>query len=92
MSWGVNAIGKSLAVAAKVAAEFAQHPCIEPEEGVRQAAAVAIAAALAAQDPNTAVKVEAGGHQSPIYDATGKMIGIQNTLSVKVEPVYGFVE
>jgi hypothetical protein len=77
----------------KLAAEFSRNPCCEPEEGVRQAAASAIAAALAAQDPNTAVHVEANGHQVNQYHSTGKPSGtFQNTLNIKVEPIYGFVE
>jgi hypothetical protein len=93
MSWGINAIGKPPAVAAKLATEFSVHPCIEPEEGVRQAAAVVIAAVLAVQDPSSAVRVEAGGCQSTNYDSKGQPTGtFQNTLNIKIEPIYGFVE
>lgn len=88
MSWSVSAIGRPVAVAAKVAAEISSYKCIDPEEGVKQAVAVALAAALAAQDPATVVKVTASGHQSGVL-ASG---GTNNTLRVEVEPVYGFVE
>jgi ABC-type Zn2+ transport system substrate-binding protein/surface adhesin len=92
MSWGITAIGKPQAVAAKLADEFTKHPCIDPEEGVRQAAANVIAVALAAQDPNSAVKVMANGHQFQNYDLKGTKSTISNTLSITVEPVSGFVE
>ena len=64
MSWSVSEIGKAPAVAAKIAADINQYKCIDPEEGVKQAVGSALAAALAAQDPNSIVKVTASGHQS----------------------------
>jgi hypothetical protein len=86
MSWSVSGFGKAPAVAAKIAAEISQYKCIEPEEAVKQAVGVALAAALGAQDPRAVVNVTASGHQG---QDSGR---ISNTLKVSVEPVYGFVE
>lgn len=86
MSWSVSAVGKPTAVAAKCQEELTRFKCIDPEEGVKLAAASTIAAALAAQNPQSAVKVMASGHQS----GTGETA--TNTLNISVEPLYGFVE
>jgi hypothetical protein len=83
MSWSVSATGKAPAVASKIAAEISRSKCIEPEEGVKQAVGAALAAALAAQDPEQTVKVSASGHQGG--DA-GSGTKISNTLHVSVEP------
>jgi hypothetical protein len=92
LSWSVSAIGKPGPVAAKVAQELSTFRCVDPEEGIKQAAGAAIKAALEAQDSNSAVRVSAGGHQNQQYGSDGKPTSIQNTLSITVEPVYGFVE
>ena len=93
MSWSVNAIGKPPAVAAKIAADLNQYKCIEPEETVKQAVGAAIAAALAAQSPIGVVRVVGGGNQYTEYGPDGKtVLSIRNTLDIKVEPLYGFVE
>lgn len=91
MSWSVGAIGKAAAVRAAIAKQFADgSKCLEPEETVRQAAAAAIDGALAAQDPGIVVKVLASGSQF-FKDYTTKT-GIQNSLSLTVEPLSGFIE
>jgi hypothetical protein len=87
MSWSVSAIGKPGPVAAKVTEELNRFTCTDPEEGVKQAAAALLATCLAAQDPNTAVRVSASGHQS---GSVGNRLS--NNLKIDVEPVYGFVE
>ena len=93
MSWGVSGVGKPVALAAKLATEFSKNPCCDPEESVRQAAGAVIAACLAAQDPNSVVTVMAGGHQSTVYGTDGNATGqYQNTLNIKIDPIYGFVE
>lgn len=90
MSWSVSAIGKPAAVATKLAADFARIKCTEPEETIKNSVAVAVAAGLAVYPANTVVRVEANGSQStPDFH---KQTEIQNNLSVKLEPVYGFVE
>jgi len=91
MSWSVTAIGKPAAVAAAIESQFAQSKCAEPEESIRQSARAAIAAALAAQSPSTAVKVSAYGSQSTFYK-TGQPDGVTNNLSITIEPQQNFVE
>ena len=86
MSWSVSAIGRPPAVAAKVADEISRYKCVDPEEGVKQAVGAALAAALAAQDPASVVKVTASGHQQ------GSGETAVNTLRVEVEPIFGFIE
>jgi hypothetical protein len=90
MSWGFEFVGKASAVRTKCAAEFAKNPCSEPEETVRQSAAKAVDEALAAQDSTVAVKVTARGSQS-FQDYT-KQTGVCNSLEIKIEPLWGFVE
>lgn len=96
MSWSVQAIGKSPAVAKAIELQFANgSPCNGPEEIVRQAARSVIAAALAGSTyPELIVKVEASGSQGEKYDyATAKGLGVfSNNLVIQVTPIYGFVE
>jgi hypothetical protein len=87
MSWSVSAIGKPTAVAAKLADAFTKNPCAEPEETIRQGVASAIAVALKSFDGTMAVRVDASGSQS-----TNNGVPTSNQLSVKIEPIYGFVE
>jgi hypothetical protein len=86
MSWGVNRIGRAVPLAAKVAEDLNRIKCIDPEESIKQAAGALIAAALAAQGPGIVVKLEAAGHQS------GSGSELSNTLTISLQPVYGFVE
>lgn len=91
MSWSVSAIGKASAVAAKLAADFTQVKCSEPEETIKTTVASAVATALASFPPNYAVRVEASGSQS--YPDFSKAPDLKtNQLSVKIDPVFGFVE
>lgn len=93
MSWSVSAIGKAAAVAASIETQFSQSTCSEPEESVRQSARATIAAALAAQDPRTVVKVMASGSQSQRnYGQKDVAPSFTNSLTINVEPQYGFVE
>lgn len=90
MSWSVAVVGKPAAVAAKLAADIARIKCVESEETIKNAVGAAVAAALAAFPPGLAVRVEAAGSQwAP--DPT-KPAELQNSLSVKLEPIHGFVE
>ena len=57
---------------------------------MRQAVAVLIDASLAAQDPNSPVKVVATGSQG-YKDYTSKA-GLYNFMNIAVEPLHGFVE
>lgn len=90
MSWGVGAIGKVPAVRVKLAAEFAKIRCSEPEETVKKSAAATIDAALAAQDPDSIIRVSANGSQS--FKDYSEGTGVTNQLIINIEPVYGFVE
>jgi len=92
MSWNANAIGRPLAVAAKLEADLAMYQCAEPEETVKKAALAVMKAALEAQDPVSVVKVAAHGSQGETYGPDGKARGIHNTLSLSIEPVHGFIE
>jgi hypothetical protein len=86
MSWSVSGIGRPVAVAAKLAADLSAYKCVDPEESVKQAAAALLAAALAAQDPVSVVKVSASGSQGTSGNS------IYNSVRIEVEPVYGFIE
>ena len=90
MSWSVSAIGKPTAVAAKLAAQFAGIKCMEPEETIKNTVASAVAVALKAYPASYAVKVEASGSQST--DSSKPPGEATNSLSVKIEPIWGFCE
>ena len=97
MSWSVQGIGKASVLAPKIEADLGAAKCTEPEESVRQAARATIAAALAAQDPATCVRLSASGSQSTIWqpnDAEGRPVPAKlcNSLTITIEPQYGFVE
>jgi FlaG/FlaF family flagellin (archaellin) len=90
MSWGIGYVGKAPAVRTQCATEFANNPCAEPEETVRQAAAAVIDAALASQDASNVVRVAASGSQS--FKNYTDQTGVTNSLSITIEPLYGFLE
>lgn len=87
MSWSVSAIGKTKAVAAAVAKAIAASKCQEPEESIKNACGAVIASSLASMPENMAIRVEASGS---MYFVDGK--GGQNNVSIKVEPIYGFID
>lgn len=92
MSWSVSAVGKSDAVAKKLASDFTLlSPCREPEESIKQAAAALLVVALAGQIPATAVKVTASGSMSvsSSKDAPDK---VTNQLRIEIEPMWNFME
>ena len=91
MSWSVSAVGKAPAVRKKIADDVAKmSPCSEPEETVKQNLVASIGAALATFPPNTAVRVEASGSQyAPDSKAPTELL---NTVSLKIEPIGGFIE
>jgi hypothetical protein len=91
MSWSVGAFGRAEKVRVSIADQFSKSSaCVDPEEGVRQAAAKLIDTALAAQDPQFAIEVSASGSQS-FKDWQAKT-GVSNTLSISIVPKYNFVE
>jgi len=89
MSWSVAAIGKPAAVRAAIADQFAKGgKCAEPEETVRLAAASVMDAALAGQtDPTKAVKASADGSMSQYANLV-----VTDSLTMSIEPLWGFVE
>ena len=90
MSWSTSAIGKPAAVAAQVEKTLSNIKCMEPEETIKNTIKGILATALAAFPPNMAVKVDANGSQSVPDSATPTVT--TNSLYVKIEPLYGFVE
>ena len=88
MSWSASAIGKPKAVAENIEKQCTAYKCPEPEETIRQGAAGLVRTALEAFPEGMAVKVDMSGSQSTGSDPTKAT----NTLSVKIEPIYGFVE
>lgn len=91
MSWSIAAIGKISAVRTECARQVrAGGKCMEPEEGVRIAAAKLIDEALAAQDQSGAVSVSASGSQG--YKNYSEKTGLNNQLSITIQPQWGFVE
>lgn len=90
MSWSLSAVGKAVAVAAKLKKDFANIKCSEPEETIKNQACAAIATALAAFPPGQAVSVSAGGSRS-VADHKKPEEAV-NSLSIKIEPLWGFVE
>lgn len=90
MSWSVIRLGKPKAVQVKLAQDFANIKCSEPEETIKNTVASAVNIALTVFPPNIVVKVEASGSQyAPDPKKPDEM---QNTLTVKLEPLYGFTE
>lgn len=90
MSWSLSSrLGKAAAVRAAVAKEIASSTgkCSEPEETIRQQAFQIIDAALAAQNPNTVLEFSASGSMST---SNGEVVS--NTLNIKIEPKWGFLE
>lgn len=85
-------MGKPPAVAVAIEQQFSMGACSEPEETVRQSARAMIAAALAAQRPDSIVQVSASGSQNSTYTDGKWGAPFQNSLEIKVQPLYGFVE
>ena len=92
MSWSISSVGKVYAVVAQVAdlvdsGEVLVH--IEPERQLRRDIGDLIGKTLAAYPDEAVVRVDASGSQyTPDFKAPEKVI---NTLSLKVEVIYGFV-
>ena len=90
MSWSVQAIGKPAAVAAKLAKDFANIKCAEPEETIKNKVAEAVAAGLAVFPPTMAVSVTASGSQ--LAPDSKQPNELQNQLKIELTPLYGFIE
>jgi hypothetical protein len=87
MSWSISKIGFAGVVAAKVAEDVRRIKCAEPEESIKNSVGAALVAALEAYPGDFAVRVEATGSQSTSMEGF-----TVNNLSVKIEPLYGFVK
>jgi hypothetical protein len=88
MSWSVSAFGRASGVRESIAKQFAQgSKCMEPEETMRQAAAALLDSSLEAQDPSKVVEATASGSMST---DNGKVVS--NSLSIKIDPKWGFIE
>jgi hypothetical protein len=89
MSWGVIAIGRPAAVAAKLEKDFSNIHCEESEESIKNGVAAAVAACLAVLPPTMAVHVEVSGSE---FVPDLKYPEEKYTqLTVKLETLYGFV-
>jgi autotransporter adhesin len=89
MSWSVIAVGKKDAVAAKLATDFEKITYLSgPEAELKDAAAEIITKAVAAQGDKTAIKVSASGSAGQSYGPDSAT----QTLSIVIEPIFGFVE
>jgi hypothetical protein len=91
MSWSVSAVGKPGPVAKKLAADFAGCSYLKGAEvSIKDKAAELVAAALSAFTSPSAVKVSASGSKA----STGLDGAIveQHTLSIDIQPIWGFVE
>jgi len=92
MSWSINALGKASAVAKKLATDFDRINCLEPEQTIKNQVASSVATALAAFPADFPVRVEASGSQSTYGDQSGGPATHLNQLSVKIEPLWGFLD
>lgn len=82
MSWSVSAFGKAQAVAAAIERQFTNSDiCLEPEETIRQGVRGVIKTSLSAM-----------GDKVVRVDASGSMSNSINSASMKIEPLYNFVE
>jgi hypothetical protein len=89
MSWSFNAIGKPAAVATKARTDLERITCQEPEQSLKAMVISAIETACSAMPTDQAVRIEAYGSQSYSHGAPDKF---SNNMSLKIEPIYGFVE
>lgn len=91
MSWSIQKVGKSDKLGPAIVREILGLSLAEPEKAVAGAAGAAIAQALAANIPPSAVKVTAFGSQSKASQKDGPD-RITNTLEIKIEQLGTFVE
>jgi hypothetical protein len=89
MSWYVTAVGRAAPVMEAVRRQIDGVMCSEPEQTIKGMAASLIEKALTAYPSNAPVRVTAQGSQSTSHGGAGEAI---NSLEIKVEPLFGFVE
>ncbi len=91
MSWSVHLHGKSDALISKAAEEFEKIKYLkEPENMVKNAVGALVDQSLRAQIPACAVRIECLGSMSVSSQADAPDV-VTSSLSVKVEPMHGFV-
>lgn len=89
MSWSFYGVGKPKAVAAKARKDLSAYKCMEPEETVKAKVADIIDVCLSAFPDASSVQIEASGSQSTDSTKPGTAT---NQLSIKILPLYGFIE
>jgi hypothetical protein len=82
MSWIVGATDVTPKVGELVDKMFEGYQCVDPEEGIRQAARKIIADTVAAQTEGTKLQISAFGSQSTDY--TTKKVTV--SLSISITP------
>lgn len=88
MSWSFHGAGKPVALAAKVKVDLARYTLFQPEAAIKDKAVEIIELALGAYPPDAVVRIEAAGSQQTDHARGGAI----NSLTLKIEPIYGFVE
>lgn len=81
------ATGKASAVLAKLEGDFARIKCAEPENSIKEQIHKSIVTALGEYPASSAVQIEASGSQTP-----GANGGFINSATMKITPLWGFVE
>ena len=89
MSWHVTAIGRGEPLRNNLNEQISRITCIEPEHAIKGDVATLIARALSCYPANMVVKVTASGSQTNHQMSDGEFV---NSLSVQIEPQWGFVE
>lgn len=89
MSWSFYATGKPKAVLAKADTEFERIAgyVAEPERSIAGQVHDTIKTALSAMPESSAVTIQSSGSQSALDDGR-----FANTVSLSIQPIYGFVE
>lgn len=95
MSWYIHASGKPIALVDELARQFGNVKCSEPEETIKNNAFALISTALSKFPASAAVRVTAQGSQTTIGDDGKQTMGAGeaiNSLEIKIEPLWRFVE
>jgi hypothetical protein len=92
MSWAVQMVGKPKALIALLPAEFDRVVCDEPEQSIKARARDIVLASLSEYPDDGAVKVAASGSQAREYREGYDQSKVINSLSIAIEPLWGFQE
>lgn len=89
MSWSVSAVGKAAPVATKLATDFANITYLGPEEAeLKDAAASLVAKALAVNSRKDVIMQVSCNGSGSTHPADGSL----QTVTVKIEGIYGLIE